>query len=207
VHSAVPPWSPFVTNTALLIDAGRKPLSAAKSEAAGFSTSRQVWVERRRLMETQKAQFGPDGPRSLWRNRIFSAGLSSLYGGVRFFGLDGRGRRNALDVRLVTRSISFPDLPQSFDGYRILHLSDTHLDCLPELATVAAGLLAGIEVDLLALTGTFTGITVRRCPPRLAHSRKLSKGSVSKIAVSPFSVIMTLPIWPRLSRGSASRCS
>lgn len=157
MHSAVPPWSPFVTNTALLIDAGRKPLSAAKSGAAGFSTSRQVWVERRRLMETKKAQFGPDGPRSLWRNRIFSAGLSSLYGGARFFGLDGRGRRNALDVRLVTRSISFPDLPQSFDGYRILHLSDTHLDCLPELATVAAGLLAGIEVDLLALTGDIHG--------------------------------------------------
>jgi len=50
-----------------------------------------------------------------------------------------------------------PDLPKSFDGYRILHLSDTHLDCLPELATVASRLLAGIEVDLLALTGDIHG--------------------------------------------------
>jgi uncharacterized protein len=146
-----------VTTTTLLIDADRKALSAANSEADGSSLPRQVWAERRRLMETQRAQFGPDGPRSLWRNRVFSAGLSTFYAGARLFGLDRRGRRNALDVRLVTRSISFPDLPQSFDGYRILHLSDTHLDCLPELATVAAGLLVGIEVDLLALTGDIHG--------------------------------------------------
>jgi len=50
-----------------------------------------------------------------------------------------------LDVELLTLSISFPHLPKSFDGYRILHLSDTHLDCLPELGTVATGLLAGLE--------------------------------------------------------------
>jgi hypothetical protein len=108
-------------------------------------------------MEVQKAQIGPDGPRSLWRNRIFSAGLAALYAGARFLRLHGRGRRNALDVQLVARSISFTDLPHSFDGYRILHLSDTHLDCLPELAEVAVRLLAGIEVDLLALTGDIHG--------------------------------------------------
>ena len=54
-------------------------------------------------------------------------------------------------------SLEPDNLPPSFDGYRILHLSDTHLDCLPELATVAAALLAGIEVDLLALTGDIHG--------------------------------------------------
>ena len=53
--------------------------------------------------------------------------------------------------------MSFPDLPPAFDGYRILHLSDTHLDCLPELAAVAARLLAGVEVDLVALTGDVHG--------------------------------------------------
>ena len=118
---------------------------------------RQVWAARRRLMEAQRAQFGPDGPRSLWRNRVFSAGLSAFYAGARLFGLDERGRRNALNVELVTRSISFPNLPKSFDGYRILHLSDTHLDCLPELTAVATRLLAEIDVDLLALTGDIRG--------------------------------------------------
>jgi predicted MPP superfamily phosphohydrolase len=118
---------------------------------------RQAWAERRRIMEAQKVQFGPDGARSVWRSRIFSAGLVMFHRGVRFVRLQERGRRNALDVQLVSRSFSFPDLPPSFDGFSILHLSDTHLDCLPDLAMVAARLLAGIEVDLLALTGDIHG--------------------------------------------------
>jgi len=108
-------------------------------------------------MEVQNTQFGPEGPRSLWRNRLFSAGLAMFYAGARLLRLDRRGRRNALDIQLVTRSISFPDLPRAFEGYRILHLSDTHLDCLPELAAVASRLITGVEVDLLVLTGDIHG--------------------------------------------------
>ena len=73
-------------------------------------------------MEAQKVQFGPDGARSVWRSRIFSAGLVMFHRGVRFVRLQERGRRNALDVQLVSRSFSFPDLPPTFDGFRILHL-------------------------------------------------------------------------------------
>ena len=119
-------------------DECRKTLFAATSEGNRHSSPRQVWGERRRLMETERAQFGPDGRRSLWRTRVFSAGLATFYTRVRLLRLHRRGRRNALDIQLVTQSISLSDLPRSFDGYRILHLSDTHLDCLPELATVAS---------------------------------------------------------------------
>src|SRR5437762_5755983 len=118
---------------------------------------RQIWAERRRHMEKQRVQFGPDGSRSLWRNKAFSAALKIFYAGARLLRLDERGRRNALDIELVTRTVSFPDLPLAFDGYRILHLSDTHLDCLPEIAMVGARLLADIEVDLLVLTGDIHG--------------------------------------------------
>ena len=114
---------------------------------------RQIWAEQRRHMERQGVQFGPDGPRPLWRNKAFSAALKIVYTGARLLRLDERGRRNALDIELVTRTVSFPDLPLAFDGYRILHLSDTHLDCLPEIAVVGARHLADIEVDLLVLTG------------------------------------------------------
>jgi predicted MPP superfamily phosphohydrolase len=102
---------------------------------------RQDWEVRRRLMERHKAHFGPDGRRASWRGRVFAWGL-------RVFGLG---------ARLVALSLSFPDLPPAFDGYRILQLSDTHLDYLPDLSAVAARLLAGVEVDLLALTGDIHG--------------------------------------------------
>ena len=109
----------------------------ANSYAPG---SRQVWEEKRRSMERQNIHFGPDGLRSAWRGRAFSS-VVRLFGlGTRLVGAYERGKRNALKIRLVDVSLSFPDLPLSFDGYRILHLSDTHLDCLPELAPIAARL-------------------------------------------------------------------
>ena len=60
-------------------------------------------------------------------------------------------RANALDLRCVAFEVRLPGLPSSFDGYRLLHLSDTHLDVLPELVPVVHGLLDGAEVDLLAV--------------------------------------------------------
>ena len=68
-------------------------------------------------------------------------------------GLGRRGLRNALAPRLVELELAFPTLPAAFEGYRILHLTDTHLDGLPELASVAARMLDGVAVDMLALTG------------------------------------------------------
>src|SRR5438046_3063735 len=141
----------------LSVEEGKKLLLDPHPKREEDIVPRRVWAERRRRMEAQNTQFGPDGPRAFWRSRIFSAGLSMFYAGARLMRLDGRGRRNALDIQLVGRSISFPDLPRAFDGYRILHLSDTHLDCLPELAAVASRLITGIEVDLLALTGDIHG--------------------------------------------------
>jgi uncharacterized protein len=115
------------------------------------------WVDGRRLMEHQKTHSGPDGPRSSWRGRVSASGARVFGLGARLVGIHPRGRRNALDVRLVTLSLSFPGLPPAFDGYRVLQLSYTHLDFLPDLSAVAAGLLAGVEVDLLVLTGDVHG--------------------------------------------------
>jgi uncharacterized protein len=108
-------------------------------------------------MERHKAHSGPDGPRPSWRGAIFDAAQQVFHLGARLAGVHSRGLRNALNIRLVEFSLSFPDLPDAFDGYRILHLSDTHLDWLPDLTAVATRLLVGIEVDLLALTGDVHG--------------------------------------------------
>ncbi len=68
-----------------------------------------------------------------------------------------RGLRNALDLRLTEIEVFPVGLPAAFDGYRILHVSDPHLDSLPAIADVARRMLDGIEVDLLALTGDLPG--------------------------------------------------
>jgi uncharacterized protein len=70
-------------------------------------------------------------------------------------GLFDAGRRRALDIRLVELDVVHPALPPAFDGYRLLHLTDLHLDGMPELAGIVAGLVRDRPVDLCAWTGDY----------------------------------------------------
>lgn len=86
--------------------------------------------------------------------------------GLQLTPLYRRGVRNALDLRLADFELALDGLPAGFDGYRILHVSDTHLDTLPAIAEVAKHMLDGVEIDLLALTGDVHGR--KRHPARLS---------------------------------------
>ncbi len=115
------------------------------------------WAARRRAIERGRHWIGPNGQRPRWRKAI-SGRILALGGlGLRLIGLHGRGLRNALDVQRVEIEVAVPELPAAFEGFRLLHVSDTHLDILPELAAVARRLLSGVEVDLLVLTGDVHG--------------------------------------------------
>lgn len=114
---------------------------------------RAAWRERRLAMERGRRHTNPEGSHGDWQGRILGIAVCGFSWSMRLIGLYGRGRKNALTPRLVERDFSFPDLPASFDGYRILHISDSHLDCLPALAGVARQLVSGVTVDLVAVTG------------------------------------------------------
>ena len=70
-------------------------------------------------------------------------------------GLYQRGVRNALDIDLNEIEIHFDNLPPDFDGYRILQISDPHLDALAELGPNIVNLIRHSHVDLCALTGDY----------------------------------------------------
>ncbi|MBV9339403.1 MAG: metallophosphoesterase family protein [Acidobacteria bacterium] len=70
-------------------------------------------------------------------------------------GLYSRGVRNALRPIIRYVRLEFEDLPPSFDGFRILHLADLHIDALGGLAEVVAGLVASLDVDLCVMTGDY----------------------------------------------------
>ncbi|MEN6439528.1 MAG: CDP-archaeol synthase [Syntrophobacter sp.] len=73
----------------------------------------------------------------------------------RLLGIFGKGRRNALVVETREVSFRFPDLPRSFDGYRILFLTDLHLDGLEGLTEKLIEIVRRIPVDLCILGGDF----------------------------------------------------
>jgi len=116
-----------------------------------------TWAVRRRAIEASRHWISPMGPRTRWRKAVFIQLVALLGFFLKLTPLYARGRRNALDLRRVEIEVLLPHLPRSFDGYRILQLSDTHLDVVPELAEMARRLLVGVEVDLLVVTGDILG--------------------------------------------------
>ncbi len=69
--------------------------------------------------------------------------------------LHGRGRRNARALRLRQHELVLPRLPAAFEGFRILQLSDLHIDMDRAFPDVLVRLLQGVACDLCVITGDF----------------------------------------------------
>lgn len=65
------------------------------------------------------------------------------------------GYRNASNIILNRVNLAFPDLPASFHGYRLLHMTDLHIDFIPGAEQVLCDLISTIDADLCAITGDF----------------------------------------------------
>lgn len=83
--------------------------------------------------------------------------------GLRVTGLARRGKVNALKPVVAHRRFEFEHLPEQFDGFRILHLSDIHADGLEGLADVLYEALKPLQVDLCVLTGDYRFAVKGRC--------------------------------------------
>ncbi len=75
--------------------------------------------------------------------------------GLKLSGLHSRGHRNALDIQVRDIDIHLPTLPRELDGYRIMHLTDLHLDAIEGLDRTLSKALRGVEADLCVLTGDY----------------------------------------------------
>lgn len=111
--------------------------------------------------------------------RVFNGGFSLFHlenwysvhgwirGGMRLLGLHGRGVRNALDIRCVTHEVSCPRLPPALDGFRILQLSDLHIDIGPQFQHALLEAVRRVEYDLVVLTGDYRFRTFGDIEPAL----------------------------------------
>jgi uncharacterized protein len=78
---------------------------------------------------------------------------------LKLAGLYGRARRNAEQVVVKRNELRFASLPELFNGYTILHISDMHVDMSEAAMRRLIGLLDGMEYDLCVLTGDYRGKT------------------------------------------------
>lgn len=71
-------------------------------------------------------------------------------------GLYKRGNKNALDLGLKRVRLLFDDLPEAFDGYAILFISDLHLDAMDGITQRILCCIRGLNPDLCLLGGDYT---------------------------------------------------
>ena len=88
----------------------------------------------------------------LQHERVLAWGLKTA---LQICGLYAKGRSNALQPVVREVRLKFPNLPAALDGYRILHLSDFHIDGLDGLAEALAERLKFVSADICVLTGDY----------------------------------------------------
>jgi hypothetical protein len=118
-------------------------------ELLDLISRRRALLEQREAMESKPAGKG-------WRGNV----RGRLYGTAQLahdalrptwpFKL---GAARALELEFTELTVFFPDLPPNFDGYRILHLTDLHLDNIEGTEIATAERIADIESDLCVITG------------------------------------------------------
>lgn len=113
------------------------------------------WRQARAAIEDADVRRHPDGEAQGAHSEAFRAALRLFDLGLRLTGIRRLGVARALDVRLARLELAFSHLPAEFDGYRILHLTDLHLDAVEGLAATIRDSVAGCTADLCLVTGDF----------------------------------------------------
>jgi uncharacterized protein len=76
---------------------------------------------------------------------------------LKISGLYWRGHRNSAHIQIRRNHIQFPNLPSSFVGFTILHLSDLHLDFSWRAIERLISVLPDLHYDICVLTGDYRG--------------------------------------------------
>ena len=88
-------------------------------------------------------------------------------------GLYDKGVANALNIRVEEKAFHFSTLPDAFDQFRILFLSDLHLDGIESLTDTLIDLLRDIDVDLCLIGGDIRMQIYGPIAPCIRHLRRL----------------------------------
>ena len=70
-----------------------------------------------------------------------------------------RGQRNVFDIAVRHNEIYIPGLPATFDNFRLLHLSDLHVDMHPAFPQALIERISTVDYDVAVLTGDFRAST------------------------------------------------
>lgn len=143
------------------------------------SERKLIWATTRSVLETDHFKYKRHGQKSKSHWSSFKRILNFALWGTKILGLYQKGYRNALKIERREETLYFSQLPDKFDGFKILHLSDLHIDSLPELMHALIHEIDQVDFDLAVLTGDYrkehSGEFTQILEPMKEVSRHLQK--------------------------------
>ncbi len=121
----------------------------------GEIKNRLIWASVRATLEAFRFKYKRSGKKARSNWTLFERLLSVFRVLLRLTGLYGKGLAQAKDIQVVERELFFAELPSAFDGFRILHLSDLHIDAIPGLEEILLKKIQPLTFDLCVITGDF----------------------------------------------------
>ncbi|MGI6099418.1 MAG: metallophosphoesterase [Lentisphaerae bacterium] len=80
--------------------------------------------------------------------------------GLRVLGLYRHGYRQFHNIRVRRNTLAIRRLPDAFEGFTLLQMSDLHIDLDPSLVDSVAATIAGLQYDVCVITGDFRNSTI-----------------------------------------------
>lgn len=116
---------------------------------------RQQWLDTRTRLENTR--FSRLSRAAIEKGRMSPIDhvLPGVTFGLKMARLHQRGKENAQDIQVVEHELFFEQLPATFDGYRILHLTDLHIDSLPGIEDAISERVAPLRYDACVMTGDY----------------------------------------------------
>lgn len=114
-----------------------------------------LWLKNRKQLEN--IRFGRYSPRQLSQGKLSRIDyiLPYFIFGLKTTFLYQQGVKNARNIVIREHELFFEDLPEAFDGYRILHLTDLHLDSLPGIENTICECIDALQFDVSVFTGDY----------------------------------------------------
>lgn len=122
---------------------------------AARKEKRLVWACTRSVQEAMGYVHKKSGKKSKSRWDLFLKLLTVFVYLLKVVGYHRKGYGNAKTIRVNNLTLEYPNLPEAFNGFRILHLSDLHIDSIPGFANILVSKIKPLQFDLCLLTGDY----------------------------------------------------
>jgi predicted MPP superfamily phosphohydrolase len=140
-------------------------------------------IHKRQLIERGLLTSWSRRGRSSYQREHHQALCGLLRIALQLTGLRRRGELNALSPVIHDILLTYDNLPESFCGFTILHLTDLHADGLTGLADALSERLSGLEVDLCVMTGDYRYETHGPCHGVYPPTERILKSVNARLGV------------------------